>query len=161
MHYILKLKEIPVHCQIFAAPLSPLIPHQLLTKSHQRRHLIWSASPDLECFSSSSIRKKQISISSSISNVIFAIIHKHSALFRHCSQTPVLCFPEMWSLSKKIFSFLFVLLQVTTAHNLDLLDELDYDLSSARILSNEVMNGNSSLLLGLQTTLTGVYDYIG
>ena len=60
-----------------------------------------------------------------------------------------------------IFSSLFVLLQVTTAHNLDLLDELDYDLSSARILSNEVMNGNSSLLLGLQTTLTGVYDYIG
>ena len=156
MHYILKLKEvnIRVHCQIFAAPLSS----HPSSASHQKPS---AAPPDLECFSSSSIRKKQISISSSISNVIFAITHKHSALFRHCSQTPVLCFPEMWSLSKEIFSFLFVLLQVTTAHNLDLLDELDYDLSSARILSNEVMNGNSSLLLGLQTTLTGVYDYIG
>ena len=28
-------------------------------------------------------------------------------------------------------------------------------------MSNEVINGNSSLLLGLQTTLDGLYDYIG
>ena len=45
---------------------------------------------------------------------------------------------------------------------LDLFGRVDNDLSaSGRFLSNEVINGNSSLLLGLQTTLDGLYDYIG
>ena len=50
----------------------------------------------------------------------------------------------------------------TAADDLDLLDHEDYfDLSQGRFLSNEVINGNSSLLVGLQTALNGVYDYIG
>ena len=44
---------------------------------------------------------------------------------------------------------------------LDLFGSMDDDLSAGRFLSNEVINGNSSLLLGLQTTLDGLYDYIG
>ena len=69
------------------------------------------------------------------------------------------------SLTKTWFFHLLLVLvlqsSLATADDLALLNDQDYDLSQGRILSNEVINGNSSLLLGLQTTLNGVYDYIG
>ena len=74
------------------------------------------------------------------------------------------CCPKKTSTKKALFFLLLLVLvfpSVATAEDLDLLYDQDYDLSQGRILSNEVINGNSSLLLGLQTTLNGVYDYIG
>ena len=67
------------------------------------------------------------------------------------------------SIKAQFFLLLVIVLQsVATADDLALLDEHEeYDLSEGRFLSNEVINGNSSLLLGLQTTLNGVYDFIG
>ena len=69
----------------------------------------------------------------------------------------------MSSTKARFFQLLLVLIlqSLATADDLALLNDRDYDLSQGRILSNEVINGNSSLLLGLQTTLNGVYDYIG
>ena len=111
-----------------------------------------------------------------IRNVIFAFINKHrSGLFSviPVNQTPVVCFADMRCSPKKtsteralFFHLLLVLVLpsvATATDDIDLLDlDQEYDLSSeGRILSNEVINGNSSLLLGLQTTLNGVYDYIG
>ena len=113
-------------------------------------------------------------LSSPIRNVIFAFIYKHFVVF--CvipvDQTPVACFTDMRCSPTKttskalLFLLLLVLLLLSpvtkAAEDLDLLDHEDYyDLSQGRFLSNEVINGNSSLLLGLQTTLNGVYDYIG
>ena len=58
--------------------------------------------------------------------------------------------------------FLIILaLTPPVVEGLDLFGRVDDDLSAGRFLSNEVINGNSSLLLGLQTTLDGLYDYIG
>ena len=111
-----------------------------------------------------------------IRNVISAFINKHrSGLFSviPVNQTPVVCFGDMRCSPKKtsteralffhLLLLVLVLPSVATTDDLDLLDlDQEYDLSSeGRILSNEVINGNSSLLVGLQTTLNGVYDYIG
>ena len=65
---------------------------------------------------------------------------------------------------KALPPLLLIILALTplVAEGLDLFGRVDDDLSAAgRFLSNEVINGNSSLLLGLQTTLDGLYDYIG
>ena len=80
--------------------------------------------------------------------------------------TDMRCSPTKTTSTALLFLLLLVLLLLSpvtkAAEDLDLLDHEDYyDLSQGRFLSNEVINGNSSLLLGLQTTLNGVYDYIG
>ena len=151
MSTLISTKEVVVDFQILAL-LPQLI--KFSPKSHQQP-------PDLAVF-----------LSSPICNVIFAFICKHRCGLL-CAipvdQIPVACFADMKyspitkTTSKALFFLLLLLFStVTTASDdLDLLDYQDYDLSQGRFLSNEVLNGNSSLLLGLQTTLNGVYDYIG
>ena len=121
-------------------PLSYLI--KFLTKSHQRP-LIWLRFchlPDVQgnpCFQT----------------------------FRQ--QTPMVCFADMRGCQitpKALPQLLLIILALTppVVEGLDLFGRVDDDLSAAgRFLSNEVINGNSSLLLGFQTTLDGLYDYIG
>ena len=123
-------------------PLSYLI--KFLTKSHHRP-MIWLRFchlPDVQgnpCF--------------------------HPQTFRQ--QTLMVCFPDMrWcQITPKALPPLFLIILALTppvVEGLDLFGRVDDDLSAAgRFLSNEVINGNSSLLLGLQTTLDGLYDYIG
>ena len=65
---------------------------------------------------------------------------------------------------KALPQLLLIILALTppVVEGLDLFGRVDDDLSAAgSFLSNEVINGNSSLLHGLQTTLDGLYDYIG
>ena len=123
-------------------PLSYLI--KFLTKSHQRP-LIWLRFchlPDVQC------------------NPCF-----HPQAFRQ--QTLMVSFTDMrgCQITPKALPPLFLIILALTppvAEGLDLFGRVDDDLSAAgRFLSNEVINGNSSLLLGLQTTLDGLYDYIG
>ena len=80
------------------------------------------------------------------------------------SSADMSCSPKKTSTKVRFFQLLLLVLllqSVATTDDLALHNDQDYDLSQERILSNEVINGNSSLLLGLQTTLNGVYDYIG
>ena len=123
-------------------PLSYLI--KFLTKSHQHP-LIWLRFchlPDVQgnpCF--------------------------HPQTFRQ--QTLMVSFTDMRGgqiTPKSLPPLLLIILALTppVVEGLDLFGSMDDDLSAAgRFLSNEVINGNSSLLLGLQTTLDGLYDYIG
>ena len=74
---------------------------------------------------------------------------------RGCQITPKAALPQF-------FLIILALTPPAVVEGLDLFGRVDNDLSaSGMFLSNEVINGNSSLLLGLQTTLDGLYDYIG
>ena len=122
-------------------PLSYLI--KFLTKSHQRP-LIWLRFchlPDVQgnpCFHPQTFRQQTLVVSFTD--------------MRGC-QIPLTALPQL---------FLIILaLTPPMVEGLDLFGRVDDDLSAGRFLSNEVINGNSSLLLGLQTTLDGLYDYIG
>ena len=118
--------------------------HKVLPKSHQRP-LIWLRFchlPNVQgnpCFHPQTFRQQTLMVSFTD--------------MRGCQITPTALPP-----------LLLIILALTppVVEGLDLFGSMDDDLSAAgRFLSNEVINGNSSLLLGLQTTLDGLYDYIG
>ena len=97
--------------------------------------------------------------------VIPVFIHKHFGS-RQQQQTLVVSFTDMRGCQIPLTALpqLFLIILALTppmVEGLDLFGRVDDDLSAGRFLSNEVINGNSSLLLGLQTTLDGLYDYIG